>query len=435
MILAMRSLIVCALILPALPVAVSAQETGATMKATVDALCRLDNGARRDHLVLKLREAGLKPELQVFAPNSGAPGRNLVVTFGSAEPAIVLSAHTDRIRISPGANDNGSGCAVLLEIARDLASRQKAGKGPKRMVICAFLDLGASRSYGPMGLLAHLMDKRILACLDLNMVGIGDTALVGPKVWEEADVAQQAMASALERISAARQPSRGLVKMPPSDIAGFRKHGLDAVALAMAPADQVEAVVDYLGWRRVPGKRRPQRPGFLARARTPRDGAATIEGAALARAFRIVKAWIDEVDRRAVPGRLPNMDYAQRCRDLRRLMATGDPTALGGRTGAHIALMASVGPRGFFRTLVEGLEADQSGVVDAVAEKLLSSYLAGPELVRPVSVLLSDDAPLPLEEGLAELYKVLWPRLIWDPEIPAFRVMEKDVKGRVSGGR
>lgn len=430
----MRLFFALALILPVIPAPAPAQDPGAAMKATVDAMCPLGNEGRRDHLRLELIKAGLKPERLDFAPESGKPGRNLVVTFGTEQPAIVISAHTDRIKISPGANDDASGCAVLLQIARDLAARRKSSK-PQRMIVCAFLDRGASRSYGPYGLLAHYATTRFLACLDLDMVGVGDTVLHGPVAWPRADAAQLALTAALAGIPEKELPRRGLVKMPPSDVAAYRKHGLDAVTVSMAPSAEVDALEKYLGWRRQPGQRRPSRPRYLARARTPRDGAATVSAEALMRAHRVASAWLAEAEQRTEAGRTPDMDHGRRCRELRRLLATGDPSRLGGRTGTHVDLIAAVGPRGFFRTVVEALEADRDGRVEPVACKLLQTYVAGPRLVRPVSVLLEENAPHPLAEGLAELYRTHWADLTWDADTPAFRLMEKDVKGRTSDGR
>lgn len=43
-----------------------------------------------------------------------------------AQEILVVGAHYDSVRGSPGANDNGSGVAALLELARQFASRQSA---------------------------------------------------------------------------------------------------------------------------------------------------------------------------------------------------------------------------------------------------------------------------------------------------------------------
>lgn len=57
----------------------------------------------------------------------GVPSENLEITLpGTARPTeiILVGAHYDSVRGSPGANDNASGVAVLLEIGRSLAGRK-----------------------------------------------------------------------------------------------------------------------------------------------------------------------------------------------------------------------------------------------------------------------------------------------------------------------
>lgn len=69
-----------------------------------------------------LASYGFTPERQVYEAG-GKPTRNIYVTIeskGGAKPArtIVVGAHYDSWIETPGANDNGSGTAALLELAR-----------------------------------------------------------------------------------------------------------------------------------------------------------------------------------------------------------------------------------------------------------------------------------------------------------------------------
>ena len=41
-------------------------------------------------------------------------GENIIVRFGHGEKKIVVGAHYDAVEGSPGADDNGSGVAVVL---------------------------------------------------------------------------------------------------------------------------------------------------------------------------------------------------------------------------------------------------------------------------------------------------------------------------------
>ncbi len=72
---------------------------------------RRANVAARDLLVQQLREFGYAPRLQgVFD--------NIVATTDGAGPFVLLGAHYDSVPGTPGADDNGSAVAVVLECAR-----------------------------------------------------------------------------------------------------------------------------------------------------------------------------------------------------------------------------------------------------------------------------------------------------------------------------
>lgn len=71
-----------------------------------------------------LSSFGLKPLVQVFAAD-GRPVRNIEVVLDAEEAGgagtYVIGAHYDSVYDCPGANDNGTGVAAVLELARLLA--------------------------------------------------------------------------------------------------------------------------------------------------------------------------------------------------------------------------------------------------------------------------------------------------------------------------
>ena len=72
---------------------------------------------------------------------NGAPVANLEAVVGPADPraaSLVLGAHYDSAGAAPGANDNGTGVAALLEIARVLAPLR--GGAAKRVRIVFFVN-------------------------------------------------------------------------------------------------------------------------------------------------------------------------------------------------------------------------------------------------------------------------------------------------------
>ncbi|MFN0010952.1 MAG: M28 family peptidase [Phycisphaerales bacterium] len=111
--------------------------------------------------------------------------RNILFELtGSEKPSevIIVAAHFDAVPDSPGADDNASGVAGLLEIARVLKARAAAGAGaagsfPKRTIRFALFNLeevglvGASQ-YAP--LVAERVeagDDTVVGMLSLEMLG------------------------------------------------------------------------------------------------------------------------------------------------------------------------------------------------------------------------------------------------------------------------
>jgi Zn-dependent M28 family amino/carboxypeptidase len=79
--------------------------------------------AARDYIGATWRGQGYEVDAQEYEAR-GVVCANLEVSrtgAGRSEEIILLGAHYDSVRACPGANDNGSGVAALLEIARGFA--------------------------------------------------------------------------------------------------------------------------------------------------------------------------------------------------------------------------------------------------------------------------------------------------------------------------
>jgi hypothetical protein len=87
------------------------------------------------HIVAEMRRAGLQPIVQPFQGH-GTTGRNVIATVaGTVGEAVVIGAHYDHLgtdgkKVFTGADDNASGTAVVIEMARRFAK-----KPAKRTVI------------------------------------------------------------------------------------------------------------------------------------------------------------------------------------------------------------------------------------------------------------------------------------------------------------
>jgi Peptidase family M28 len=95
------------------------------------------------------------------------------VAAGSSPDAIVVMAHRDDTGTGPGANDNASGTAALVELARDYAREQgAAGARVRSDHTLVFLSTDGG-SFGALGAerFAHRLPFKVVAAVNLTAIG------------------------------------------------------------------------------------------------------------------------------------------------------------------------------------------------------------------------------------------------------------------------
>ena len=131
-------------------------------------------------LIDKMRLYGFKPQVDGF--NATIPGRgrvllrNVLFTAGPQNAdAIVVMAHRDDSGLGAGANDNASGTAALIELARGYANPTGTATqpvGPQHRLIFLSTDGGAFGGLGAARFAQHYPDRnRVLAVVNLDSIG------------------------------------------------------------------------------------------------------------------------------------------------------------------------------------------------------------------------------------------------------------------------
>jgi hypothetical protein len=122
--------------------------------------------------------AGAKPRISfsLEAKTSNAPGETVVATLPGKDPSkyILFCAHGDSDSGGPGADDNASGVAIVLEIARTLAAAVKSGAIPQPAWDLRFISWGGEITSTNQYLAA--MDKdssRLQAVINFDQSGFG----------------------------------------------------------------------------------------------------------------------------------------------------------------------------------------------------------------------------------------------------------------------
>jgi aminopeptidase YwaD len=182
-------------------IVVSPEEAVST-KLIRDPFLRVPAAAVPQSVGLRLRRnEGRRVRLRIDARRYDSTGHNVIgrldPTEGSADrperSAIVVAAHYDTAAASPGATDNASGTAVVLELCELFAEQAQARPGARRLGI-DFIAYGAEeygrhgRHYGHGDNLGsaeyvrHHPDsvREARAVVEADCVG---TAIVSPRLW------------------------------------------------------------------------------------------------------------------------------------------------------------------------------------------------------------------------------------------------------------
>ncbi|MFN6568803.1 M28 family peptidase [Dendronalium sp. ChiSLP03b] len=125
----------------------------------------IERSLTRTYITTELQKLGWKPQLEKFADgvNVFAERQGTDKTAG----AILVAAHYDTVALSPGADDNATGIAVVLEVARLLASRPMP-----RTLQLAFFDKEEAGLLGSRAFVTKAVRlKNLRGVIVMDMVG------------------------------------------------------------------------------------------------------------------------------------------------------------------------------------------------------------------------------------------------------------------------
>lgn len=131
---------------------------------------------------------GKKVKIMADVFNGEREAKNIrAIKKGSVLPEekIVIYGHRDTVGV-PGANDNGSGNVIMLEVAEMIKDLDL-----KRSV--EFISFSAEEHLGSLGSIAYLEKhrdqlKNITASIELDMVGVGKIYVMSGGAWKEKDI-------------------------------------------------------------------------------------------------------------------------------------------------------------------------------------------------------------------------------------------------------
>ena len=199
-----------------------------------------NHAAARDYIFQQLSALGLEPEIQkTTAVNSSAAPLFFAATIenivarrkGTGDGRVVLLvAHYDSVSTGPGANDDGTGVATLLETARALRA---SGEQLEKDIIFLFTDSEETGLLGARAFVAeHPWAKEVEVALNFEARGSG-----GPSIMFETSPQNGALIRALGKATShplANSLSYEIYKRLPNstDMTVFKMAGLPGMNFA-----------------------------------------------------------------------------------------------------------------------------------------------------------------------------------------------------------
>ncbi len=254
------------------------------------------NRARQEILGRLLAARGTPFSRLPFATFEGR-GENFVVEVGRGSRTLILVGHHDAVPGSPGANDDGSAVAILLDLLDRLAHDP-----PRRLRVRLLFTGGEEIGYlGARSYVKTVPLDGVVGVLSLELCGIGGVLTI----WDAVPPAARApvlltFSSALEELGYRKDESYHLVGKIPvfgSDHRAFAAVGLPAFGLSVVPSCEVDGLRQFIfNPVRALFRQLVRQPPPFDTYHTVRDRSSTLEPAALDRVSGALVALVRTLD-------------------------------------------------------------------------------------------------------------------------------------------
>jgi hypothetical protein len=165
-------------------------------------------------------------------------GENIIVRAGTGIKRIVVGAHYDAFEDSPGANDNGSGVAVLLTLIKLLQDVEW-----NYSVDFCFFDQEEAGFLGSGYYITQFVaPQRHFVMINLDMEGTGEEVYVGPV----GDNNRTFIRYVHEAAKATGFPFFESAEFPGSDQVSFAKSNLQDIAISIVPKGDGERLSKFI---------------------------------------------------------------------------------------------------------------------------------------------------------------------------------------------
>jgi Zn-dependent M28 family amino/carboxypeptidase len=165
-------------------------------------------------------------------------GENIIVRTGGGAKQIVIGAHYDAFGNSPGANDNGSGVAVLLSLIKHLQDVEW-----NYSIDFCFFDQEEKEYLGSYYYIKQfVVPKRHFAMINLDVEGTGEEVFVGPIGKNN----QTFLRYVHETAQKTGFPFFESADFPATDHESFTRFNLQNISISIVPKGDGERLSKYV---------------------------------------------------------------------------------------------------------------------------------------------------------------------------------------------
>jgi hypothetical protein len=262
----------CALLLcSASPAAPARKILGTEMMGYVKSVEGKSDAGRHAFIERMLKTLGVPFDTISFdAPTSSAAGaavihgQNIIVHMGQGREKIVLGAHVDAVTKAPGANDNGSGVAVVLEIIKNSRAHHFS-----HAVDFCFFD---REEDGLVGSAVYVRTRdtsfSYSAMINLDVEGTGEEIYVGSVEPGRNDALMKYVRAARD---STRYPYSESEHYPESDHESFNAAGLQNISISVVAAGDGAKLTKWVESGFAPINNPADMPVVLKVMHTPED--------------------------------------------------------------------------------------------------------------------------------------------------------------------
>jgi len=267
----------------------------------VEVMSGKDNGERTKIVKTALSVNNIPFSVQSFV-HQGSEGNNIVVEYGEKPKTLLVAAHFDRRKGTPGANDNASCVSAAisaLQTLRDVPPLKNIG------VRFLFTDKEESQGNGSKnnlwGARAYIEQNAVddlAGVVSFEMCGVGEAF----GIWDVRDeLGSSAIVKALQEAGKKENIYNGTIGVIPrnySDHRAFYEQGIPSVGVTIIPKSDEKILREYImnpngfKWLNV-----SNRPKVFQTYHSEADVPETLEPVALELASRIIVRTIQEFDR------------------------------------------------------------------------------------------------------------------------------------------